>query len=248
MKRITFLNYPVDQMTMVEALSWIKTKSKSHFPHVITVINANKMWLANKNRRLKKILCFSDLVIPEYAVVWGAKKLHLPSLCPIYGVVLTKTFLSFAAKENLRPFFLGAQKHVLDTMLEIIKTNYPSLKVAGAHHGYINGPDIEATVIKSIQSSNPDILFVAMGSPFQEFWIDSNKEKLGVPVLIGVGGSFDVLAGVKHDTPNWIRGTGLEWVYRLLLEPKRYWKRYFITNPWFVWKVVKNKYKIFEKI
>lgn len=84
----------------------------------------------------------------------------------------------------------------------------------------------------------PDMLFVAMGSPKQEYWIEDHAKELGVPVAMGVGGSFDVLAGLKKDTPAWARGNGLEWLYRLMLEPKAYWKRYLICNPWFIWKVI----------
>lgn len=240
MNRFSFLGFPVNQISPEETLYWIKDNRSSEITRTITVINANKLWLAYQNPRLAKIISNADLVIPEYAVVWGAKKLDLPSLTPVYGVTLTREFLPFAANHQLRPFFLGAKPEVIDVLSDKLKTDYPKLVTAGIHHGYLSDPVIETKVIKMIQAAKPDILFIAMGSPQQEYWMEEHKEELKVPVMIGVGGSFDILAEIKSDTPPYVRGTGLEWLYRLIKNPRQYWRRYLVTNPWFIWQIIKE--------
>jgi N-acetylglucosaminyldiphosphoundecaprenol N-acetyl-beta-D-mannosaminyltransferase len=102
-------------------------------------------------------------------------------------------------------------------------------------------PDIEAAALAEIEAARPDMLFVAFGSPRQEQWIAQHCHQLGVPVSIGVGGTFDVLAGIKPDAPAWARGRGLEWLTRLAQDPRAYARRYLVTNTWFVWQVVKAR-------
>ena len=112
--------------------------------------------------------------------------------------------------------------------------------IAGMHHGYLTTSELNDSVCQTIRSSKADILYVAMGSPRQEYWIAEHLAGLNVPVGMGVGGSFDVIAGLKKDTPNWARGHGWEWLYRLFQEPRAYWRRYLITNSWFIWQITKQ--------
>jgi len=244
MKRHQFLGYPVDQVSTKDVLLWIKNTIASEEPKAIAVLNINKLWMASRDVHMADYLRSAALVIPEYAIVWGARRLGMSDLEPVYGVVLTKEFVPFAVQHQLRPFFLGAKPHVIEGLKSKLAVDYPELQIAGMHHGFLQDNDIESEVIRRIQKSNADILFVAMGSPLQENWIAKHKDNLDVPVLIGVGGSFDVLAGMKSDAPKWIRGSGLEWLYRLALQPKQYWRRYLITNSWYIYKVFSERVKI----
>jgi N-acetylglucosaminyldiphosphoundecaprenol N-acetyl-beta-D-mannosaminyltransferase len=241
MKRHHFLGYPVDQVSVRDVLLWIKDANGSREAKVIAVLNINKLWLASRDPCIVSYLHSAALVIPEYAIVWGAKRLGISQLEPVYGFVLTKEFIPFAVQHHQRPFFLGAKPGVVEALKFKLERDYPELEIAGMHHGYLGDVSVEAEAIRKIQAANADILLVAMGSPLQEYWIDAHKEILNVPVVIGVGGTFDVLAGIKSDTPDWLRGSGWEWLYRLLLQPKHYWKRYLVTNPWFMWMLFREK-------
>jgi len=241
-ERIVFLGCPVDRLTIPQTLDWIAAAVVNRISRQIAVINANKLYLMAHDSRLREIVVNADLVIPEWAVTWGARQLGLPTLTHSGGLLVAKAFMPYAAQHGLHPYLLGARPEVVNALAQKLKADYPKLSLAGFHHGYLSTPEIEATVVADIQRARPDVLFVAMGSPRQEFWIHANREVLHVPVSIGVGGSFDVLAGLKADTPAWARGRGLEWVYRLKQDPRAYWKRYLITNTWFVWQVMKARW------
>ena len=241
-ERFLFLGCPVDSLTIPQTLEWIAAAVSERQPHQIAVVNANKLYLMARQPELREVVQTSDLIIPEWAVVWGAQKLGLPKLTHSGGLLVAKAFMPYAALKGLRPYLLGATSEVVDALARKLQGDYPELTIAGFHHGYLTTPEIEAAVVEDIKQSKPDVLFVAMGSPKQELWIHRYRDSLRVPVSIGVGGSFDVLAGLKQDTPAWARGRGLEWVYRLAQNPKAYWKRYLITNTWFVWQVLKSRW------
>ncbi len=240
-ERLLFLDCPVDRLTMSQALDWMASAVAHRQPRQIAVVNANKLFLMARDERLREIVLTADLIIPEWAVVWGARQLGLPPLEHVGGLTLAQAFIPYAAQKGLRPYLLGAQPEVVHTLAQKLQSDYPRLSLAGFHHGYLTTPETEAHVITDIQRTKPDVLFVAMGSPKQEIWIHTHRQTLGVPVSIGVGGSFDVLAGLKADTPEWMRGKGLEWLYRLSQDFRAYWKRYLVVNTWFVWQVLKAR-------
>jgi N-acetylglucosaminyldiphosphoundecaprenol N-acetyl-beta-D-mannosaminyltransferase len=238
-ERVKLLGIPVDRITMDGALQWISEAASDRKPTQIVVVNANKLYLMSRHPQLFEIAARADLAIPEWSAVWAAKRLGLQPLHHVGGVTLCQAFLPFAAERGLRPYFLGASDDVVKTLAESLKQRFPSLSVAGFHNGFF-GHNEEDSIISDIRRAKPDILFVAMGSPKQELWIDKHRERLQVPVSIGVGGTFDVLAGLKQDTPQWVRGTGFEWLYRLVQQPSAYTKRYAVTNTWFLWQVYKQ--------
>ena len=238
MGRIEFLGCPVDNLTIGEALDWIDTRIKNTAPGKILVLNANKLWLMSKNSRLEQIVKKAELIIPEWAVFWGAKRLGTPLKACVFGIALAKETLQWAQLKGYRLFFLGAKPQVVETLVIKLQKEYPALQITGYHHGYLDQAETRK-VIAEINQAQPDVLMVAMGSPKQEYWISENFSEIHVPVSMGIGGSFDVLAGIKNDTPDWARGHGLEWLYRLLQDPKAYWKRYLITNSWIIWNVFK---------
>jgi N-acetylglucosaminyldiphosphoundecaprenol N-acetyl-beta-D-mannosaminyltransferase len=208
--------------------------------HHICVLNANKMWIADRDIELRRILCGSELVIPEYAIVWGCRVLGTPLRSHVGGIMLLKALLPWLESNAISVYFLGARPDVVELMQARLRLRYPGLKVAGAHSGYFNAED-SPQILKDINDSGARMLFVAMGSPRQERWIESHREHLRVQVAMGVGGSFDVLAGVKKDAAPWMRHGG-EWLYRLLQDPRNLWKRYLTTNPWFVARVLREKF------
>lgn len=237
--RVPFLGYPVDSLSMEEAVAWVGCAVYEPGFHHIAVLNANKMWIANRNAELREIIQRAELVIPEYAIVWGCRVLGTPVRAHIGGVMLLKSLLPWLESEGIGVYFLGAQPAVTEMMIARLRLQYPRLRIAGARSGYFDAAE-SAEIVGTINDSGARILFVAMGTPRQELWIEKQREHLQVHVALGVGGSFDVLAGVKKDAPPWIRHGG-EWIYRLAQDPRSLWKRYLTTNPWFVAQVLREK-------
>lgn len=238
MERINILGTFIDNIDIHDALNWMSTRIKERNPGTIAVVNANKLWCMSNDKQLRQFVKSADLVVPEWALAWGAARLGTPLKSYVAGVALLQAAMPWAEENGYQPYFLGAKPDVIAILEERLKTDFPKLKPAGFHHGYFKTQDEYQMVRDEISKSNPDLVFVAMGSPKQEYWIAENSNDLQIPVCMGVGGSFDVLAGIKKDTPPWSRGNGLEWLYRLSQEPKAYWKRYLLCNPWFVWQVI----------
>ncbi len=233
------MGFPVDSFTMQEAVDSIERCLEREDLHHVVALNANKLWLSERNTTLKEIVRRAEIVIPEYAVVWACRVLGRPVRGHIGGVMLLKALLPRLEKARVPAYFLGAKPEVLELLRMRVLSEYPHLEIAGMHSGYFE-PKRENEIVNSINQSNAKILFVAMGSPRQEFWIERFRKDLKVKVAMGVGGSFDVVAGIKKDAPEWVRHGG-EWIYRLAQDPRNLWKRYVRTNPWFVYRVLRER-------
>ena len=237
-RRINFLGFPVDNLTSEQLLEKIDYFVNHGIKCQIVALNANKLWQAQRDPKLRDILLQAELVIPEYAIVWGARVLGTPLVEHVGGIMLMRRILRAAIEKDYKLYFLGAKPSVIEAMVRRLKSEMPTLAISGWHHGYFDSKD---EIVAQINKSGADILFIAMGTPKQEYFVRDNFEILQVPVMMGVGGSFDVLAGIRRETPPSLR-RGFEWIYRLAQDPKNLWKRYLTSNPWFVWQVYKAKF------
>lgn len=235
--RVDFLGTSLDSLDMRDALRKVDEFIHNGKPCHIMVANANKFWMVRHDPRLAAIARQADMILPERAIVVCARILGAPLKDDVAGVAFAKELLPYCQKQGHSIYFLGARPEVLTQMVDKIRCDYPALNVAGCHHGYFI-KDSNDAVIEEIRSKRPDVLMVALGSPLQEYWIRDNIEKLNVPVSIGVGGSFDVIAGLKKDAPQWLRKSGLEWLFRLLQDPRRYWKRHLRIVPFLFFTVL----------
>ena len=224
---------------MEEAILRIEDFIRSGKPHQIVPINAAKLWRMQYDHRLAHIVLNAELVVPEKAIVLGSRLLGTPLKAHIGGVMLLKALLPVAENHGYRVYFLGARPYVVERMVKKLRQEYKRLKVAGWHHGYF-GAETNPQIVTHIRNAAPDLLFVAMGTPKQEYWIADHLRVLNVPVCMGVGGSFDVLAGLKKDAPQWVRTLYLEWLYRLVQDPGNLWRRYLTTMPWFAYQVARR--------
>jgi N-acetylglucosaminyldiphosphoundecaprenol N-acetyl-beta-D-mannosaminyltransferase len=231
--RIKFLGIPIDSLDMQEALQRVDDFVASGEPKQILVANVNKLWQIRHDPRLARIAQQANLVIPERVLVMTSGLLGPRLKSDVCGVAIAKALLPHCEKVGHSIFFLGARPAVLETLIQRVRRDYPKLRVAGYHHGYFLSDDDEALRM-SIRKAQPDVLLVALGSPRQEYWIHDHMSESGVPVSIGVGGTFDVIAGIKKDAPKWIRKCAIECFYRLGQNPTNLWKRYSITIPWFL--------------
>jgi N-acetylglucosaminyldiphosphoundecaprenol N-acetyl-beta-D-mannosaminyltransferase len=239
--KISMMGLNIDNLTIDETVNHIdamiqKRKSCQH-----VVLNASKVVLANQNPELKKIINECALINADgQSVVWASRVLGKPLKERVAGIDLMYRLLELAESKGYRVYFFGAKEAVLIKAIENFKIKYPQLIVAGYRNGYFTAADNDK-IIANMAKANADILFVGFSSPQKEFWLKENMSQINIPFCMGVGGSFDVAAGVTKRAPLWMQKSGLEWFYRFAQEPGRMWKRYIIGNLRFVWYVIKAK-------
>ena len=231
---VTLFDCPIAKLRLAEVSTMAETFIASQKPHYIAVVNAAKLVKMRHDEELRQSILAADIVGADgVPVVWASRWLGLPLPGRVNGTDLMMDLLEKGNQHGYRIFFFGAQAEVLDQVLDVVRTQYPGVKIAGARHGYFT-QDEEWDIVRQIQSSQADILFIAFGTPMKELWIKKYLQAMEVPVVHGVGGSFDVLAGIIPRAPVWMQNGGLEWLFRLLQEPRRMWRRYLYTNTQFV--------------
>lgn len=224
----------VDALTMEETVALAAQALTSRRPLLIGVINAAKVVRLRADSLLRDSLLACDVTVADgQSVVWASKLLRRPLPERVAGIDLFENLLDLADQKGYRVYFLGARPGVLATMLDEVAARWPNLVVAGSRDGYFS-PDESGEVAEGIARSGADMLFLGMGTPSKEIFLGTYGEQLGVPILHGVGGSFDVLAGLTRRAPERWQRLGLEWAYRLKEEPRRLWRRYLITNLTFL--------------
>ncbi len=229
-KRISFFNVDIDLLTMDETLERISDviKKREIVQHV--VVNVAKLVYAQENNELRNIINSCKIINVDGAgIILGAKLLGIKIPERVAGIDLMENLIKYSTQKAYRIFFLGAEEEVVSKVVSIYTNKYPQLEVAGYRNGYFSD-DEEEGIAHDIKQSKADILFVAMGSPKKEYFLNKYVDTMNVPFLMGVGGSFDVIAGKVKRAPLWMQMHGMEWFYRLMQEPTRMWRRYFYTN------------------
>ena len=241
MHRINFLNAPMDIATMQETVSFIEDRieKKLFLQHV--VVNVAKIVNMQKDPVLAESVKACEVInIDGMGVVFGARFLGHDVPERVAGVDLFHELLAMSAKRDFPVFLLGATEEVVSKTVSKVKAQNPNLNIAGYNDGYFW--DDEEAVVTKIRESGAKLLFVAITSPKKENFINKWQDKLGVDFVMGVGGTFDVVAGKVKRAPQWMQRAGLEWLYRVIQEPRRMWKRYLITNSQFAYLILKDKF------
>jgi len=194
---------------------------------------------AQEDSELRRILDDAALVVPESSgILWASRIMNNPLKQFTPGIDLMLATCRIAAEGGHPAFLLGSAPGVAERAGQVLQKRYPGLRLAGTHHGYFKGSE-EIFVLERVRAARPAVLFVGMGMPAQEKWIAKHLQSLQVPVVMGVGGSLDVLSGRLRRAPRLMRRAGMEWLYRLAQEPWR-WRR-IAQLPVFAWKVLKEK-------
>ncbi|MBC1435032.1 WecB/TagA/CpsF family glycosyltransferase [Listeria rocourtiae] len=243
MTRRFLLGSYVDVLTMQETLMKVEAIIRVGKPVQHVVINASKINLMAENKELANIVNASPLINADgQSIIWAMKILAHETQERVTGIDLFEKLVKKSAEKGYRVYYFGAKEDVVQEVVQLHQQQYPNLKIAGYRHGYFEDEESEEIAL-DIHKSQADIVFVAFSSPKKEQWIHAYKEKMGAPFVMGVGGSFDVIAGVTKRAPQWMQKSGLEWFYRFMQEPKRMFRRYFVGNLSFVWKVVKERWR-----
>lgn len=237
--RVDVLGVRIDAVTLAEAVRTVEGFIAEGGPHLVATANAEMVMAAGRDPELARILAGAALVVPDGAgVVWAARHLGRPVPERVAGFDLAQALLARAATEGWRVFFFGGVPGIAARASEAAAAKWPGLVVAGVRDGYF-APEEAAGIAAAIRESRPHILLAALGVPKQEKWLAAHESTLSVPVAMGVGGTFDVMAGVTRRAPLWMQRSGLEWLYRLGCEPKRIGR--MMALPRFVLRVMAAK-------
>ncbi|HYC36435.1 MAG TPA: UDP-N-acetylglucosamine 2-epimerase (non-hydrolyzing) [Usitatibacter sp.] len=228
--RVSLFGCNVDNLSMEETLEKVESFIADGRAHQHVVVNVDKLVKARDDPGLRRIINDCALVNADgMPVVWAARMLGVPLKERVAGVDLFEALLARAAERGWRVYLLGAREEVVTRVRELAQQRFPGLQVAGHRDGYWKDAE-EPAVAEQVRASRPDILFVAISSPRKERFLGQWQGHMAVPFAMGVGGSFDVFAGLTRRAPVWMQKSGLEWFFRFLQEPRRMFRRYFVDD------------------
>jgi N-acetylglucosaminyldiphosphoundecaprenol N-acetyl-beta-D-mannosaminyltransferase len=223
MRSVQVLGVRLDDVTLEETIDFLEGFIKSRSPHLVATNNTEFVMMAQKDEEFRRVLNAADLSIPDgIGLILGLRFLGTPVREHVRGTDTVWKILERAAHQGYSVFLLGAAEGVAALAAEKLRETFPTIRIAGTHAGSPD-PRNDDEIVEIIRAASPvDILLVAYGAPAQEKWIARNKDRLGIPVAIGVGGVFDFIAGRVKRAPVWIQRLELEWLYRLWKQPWRW--------------------------
>ena len=237
--RITILNTIIDVLNFRDTIKLVEKYVKQKEPLHLMGVNADKINELNENERLKQIVNSCGIINADGAsVIKASKYLGKPLPERIAGIDLMQSLVKLSEKRGYSVYLLGAKQEVVKKTAVVLKAKHPNLKLVGIHNGYFN-EDVWPQISEILKKKKPDFVFVGITSPLKEYLIEFLQDDGNDSVFMGVGGSFDVISGVIPRAPKWMQKCGLEWLFRVIQEPKRLFKRYFVGN----WKFIKAIWK-----
>lgn len=240
-------DYPFDEV--VEKIIYHAQFASS--PEYVVTPNAHHLVMLQQDTEFQDIYQNSFLSVPDgVPLLWAAKLLRTPLNGRVNGTDLFERICKVAADTNLRVFLLGGRSGAADAAAKVLQKRHPKLEIAGFYcppYGFENNSEELAYINEIIQSVSPHVLFVGLGAPKQEKWIYNNHKKLGIPISIGIGVSFELVSGMVTRAPKLMQKLGLEWFFRLLIEPRRLYKRYILGNTIFLWLVIKQRLDLLRR-
>jgi N-acetylglucosaminyldiphosphoundecaprenol N-acetyl-beta-D-mannosaminyltransferase len=234
--------HPVShQQVLDKATEWIS----NHVRPGANIVQANAKTVvdANDDAKIQNAVLSSTMSVPDgMPLVWLLRLKGHRNVERVYGPDLMLMLCDRAAKEGWKCYFYGGNPGVPEKLKEILVTRFPRLNVVGIHSPPFRTltADEDSATCAMINAAKPDILWVGLGSPKQDIWIHEHRDKLDVSVMHGVGAAFDFLSGKLPQAPRWMMNSGLEWLFRLMVEPRRLWKRYTVVNLKFLYLVARE--------
>lgn len=230
----TLFGLPLHAFSMDETVEQVERLVATGGTHQHLVLNAAKVVQAADDPALRDIVRSCSLVNADgQSIVWAARLLGVPVPERVTGIDLMDRLLDRAQDLGWSVYFLGATDDVVRTVVELQHDHRPALRIAGYRNGFWR-PEEERDVVAQVAATKPTLLLVAIPSPRKETFLARHLDALGATFAMGVGGSFDVVAGVTRRAPRWMQRAGLEWSYRLLQEPRRMFRRYLVGNTRFL--------------
>jgi N-acetylglucosaminyldiphosphoundecaprenol N-acetyl-beta-D-mannosaminyltransferase len=237
MNAVTILSVRIDNVTYADALARVETFLREPGVHQIATVNPEFVVIAQTNMEFRRVLNATALNVPDgVGLMWASRHLRTPLRERVAGQKLVDRIAALAAERGARVFFLGAREGIAERAAAALAAKHSRLQIAGCYAGS-PAPEEESEIVARVNAANAQILLVAYGPPKQELWIARNAARLAprVSVAMGVGGTFDTLAGIVPRAPRWMQRAGFEWTFRLLREPRRIRRQ--LAIPYFMWLV-----------
>jgi N-acetylglucosaminyldiphosphoundecaprenol N-acetyl-beta-D-mannosaminyltransferase len=235
------LGVEVSAIDMEIALRTIEGWISRQESHYVCVTGVHGVMECQQDRELQRIHNGAGLVTPDgMPLVWLSRLKGFRYVERVYGPDLMLAMCERSIKCGYQHFFYGGAPDIAEKLALRLQSRFPGLKVCGTYSPPFRSLSREEdrAVVAQINAANPDIVWVGISTPKQEYWMAQHIGRLSASVLIGVGAAFDFHAGLKRQAPHWMQRSGLEWLFRLLMEPRRLWRRYLINNPHFLWLVL----------
>lgn len=240
-KRIIILNTLIDVLSVNETIELVEKYVKTKTPLHLMGVNADKINEVNQNEKMKEIVNSCGIINADGAsVVLASKYLNKPLPERVAGIDLMMDLVKLSASKKYSIYLLGAKQEIVEKTEDVLKQKFPNLIIRGIHNGYFKREDWK-NISNDIKEKKPDFVFVGITSPIKEYLIEYLQNDGNDCVFMGVGGSFDVISGNIHRAPQWMQKMNLEWLFRVMQEPKRLFKRYFIGNRKFIKAIIKEK-------
>ena len=244
--RVNICGVKIDNYSFNDVVERISDHAmKGVAPSYVVTPNAQHVLSLQRDADFRRIYEKAFLTVPDgVSLLWSAKFLQTPLNGRVNGTDLFEELSAVAERKGLKVFLLGGRPGAAEAAKKTLQARHPNLQIVGTHcppYGFESQPQELASINSKIKAAAPDILFVGLGAPKQEKWIYQNYQELGVPVSLGIGVSFELVADMVQRAPLWMQKWGLEWLFRLIVEPKRLWKRYVMGNPQFMWLEIKQR-------
>lgn len=223
MSKVSILGVEIDNLSLVEVVSRINVLVEQRSrPSLIVTANPEIIMRARQDRSFANCLKAAEVVTADgIGLIIAAKLLGTPLKERVTGIDLITKLFKEAKTRKYRFYFVGAKPGIAEKAARNIKGKFPNVEIVGVQHGFFQD---DSAIIDDIKVKKPDILLAALGMGRQESWVRDRVSAAGVPVSIGVGGSFDVFAGEAKRAPRWMQRAGMEWLYRLINQPSRFWR------------------------
>ena len=244
--KVDILGTQVSSITALDLLAAFKSSILSKDFIQVAITPVNSLLAAYKNEQVQQVYNAADYVLCDgMPVKWASTFLGNPIIERITGLDLLPSLVAFAATENFSMFLLGASPGVGEKLKQVILTQYPHCVIKGIYvppFMPVFSQDENKKMVDAVNAAGADIVLVSLTAPKQDTWIAQNKAVLKPAIYIGIGGAFEVMAGLAKRAPKWMHGAGLEWLFRLIQEPKRMYRRYLVEAPLFIPLILKQKY------
>lgn len=235
--KVNILGIEVDAINMEQALAQMTCWIEHHLPNYIVVCPVYTIMEARRNEDLRHIIQNAGLVTPDgMPLVFISRWMGYQHVGRVYGADLMLAFSQLSAEKGYRNYFYGGIEGVAEEVAGRLSTQFQGLQVVGTYSPPFRSLTEEEAldVVERINAAKPDVVWVCLGSHKQDMWMGTFREHLHAPILVGVGAAFDMLSGRKPQAPRWMQRMALEWLFRLILEPRRLWRRYLFNNPLFM--------------
>lgn len=241
--RVNVLGVGVSAIDMNQALAIIESWIGRREQHYVCITGVHGVMESQRDERLRAIHNEAGLVTPDgMPLVWLSRLRGYPGVDRVYGPDLMLACCERSISRRYSHFFYGGAEGVPERLATRLSARYPGLRVAGMYSPPFRAltPEEDEQVLDRINAASPDVVWVGLSTPRQEWWMHRHAGRLTAPVLIGVGAAFDFHAGLKRQAPYWMQRSGLEWLFRLMSEPRRLGRRYLVNNPAFLWRILRE--------